>query len=684
MSDLPSPTTSASGPLKTFLRGGQVTLHTLRMFGQVMRFLALGMVTVALVIAFIGIMANTSSEERHYAMKRYEAWAYDTAGVKDDVELNMLTSEGTREAFTIDTILAHPVVAEHERTFRGKLFFWSTWGAIGGGVGFIICTGLFLQRGGSLTKTNFKRGAAMAKPNALKAEVISHNRAVMRQRKGINPTPYEIAGIPYPLASEVQHTLISGTIGAGKTQAISALLEQIRAHGDRAVVFDLTGGFIAPFYRPGHDQILNPLDARSPAWSVFSEAKSKAAFDAIAAAMIPKGRTGDPVWADSARMVFSTAGQLLLGDGKASSDALVETLLTSDLNQLAAFFIGTPAASIMSPDTPKMTNSVRMMLNTYLDCLRLLPSEGVPFSITDWITREDEGSTLFLSSRADMHETLKPLLTVWMDTAVRALMSQPRDPNRRIWFIMDEVAALQALPSIMDGLARGRQFGAAFVLGVQAQSQLRDIYGPDGAQSLSSVARTKLIMAAADADTAKWYADFLGRQETSRSNENVSFGANTIRDGVMVARQERVEHLVIPEEILNLKSLEGFLKLPEGFPLAKVNVPLVIREDSVPAFSPRGDQNLLVTRTRAPHTVAAMQAAARGKPRQKPKPDQRQSDMFAYVFPDDGTATETQPEAAPSGGPEVSETSPNDKVEKDQVRPRRRASAEFPDWDMEV
>lgn len=684
MSDLPTANQATNGPLKTFLRGGQVTLHTLRMFGQIMRFLALGMITMMLIIAYVGTMMNTAPEQRHYAMKRYEAWSYNAVGVKGDVKLNMLTSEGTREPFPIDTILAHPVVAEHERTFRKTLFFWSSWGAIGGGIGFLICTGLFLQRGGTLTRTNFKRGAAMAKASALKAEVISHNRVAVRQRKGVRPSPYHIAGVPYPLGSEVQHTLISGTIGAGKTQAISALLEQIRDHGDRAVVFDLTGGFIAPFYRPGVDQILNPLDARSPAWSVFAEAKSKAAFDAIAAAMIPKGRSGDPVWADSARMVFSTAGQLLLGDGKASNAALVETLLTSELNQLAAFFIGTPAASIISPDTPKMTNSVRMMLNTYLDCLRLLPSEGEPFSITDWIAAEEEGSTLFLSSRADMHETLKPLLTVWMDTAVRALMSQPRDPNRRIWFIMDEVAALQALPSIMDGLARGRQFGAAFVLGVQAQSQLRDIYGPDGAQSLSSVARTKLIMAAADADTAKWYADFLGRQETSRSNENVSFGANTIRDGVMVARQERVEHLVIPEEILNLRSLEGYLKLPEGFPLAKVKIPLVIRDDVVPAFSPREDQELLVTRSRAPHTVAAMQAAMKGRPPPKPKPDQRQSDMFSNMFPDE-QGRPADPADTQTNVPETpSETQNKRPDEKHRAGGNRTPASEFPDWDMEV
>ena len=610
-----------SGPLKTFLRGGQVTLHTLRMFGQVMQFIALAMIVVTLAITAIGVWQNTEPLERHYALKRYEAWMYRQAGVKGDVELNMLTADGTRQGFPIAEILAHPTVAAHERTFRKEVAFWGTVGGVGGGAGFLILVVLFVGRGANLTRTNVKRGAAMAPAGDLKAQITAHNRWAAMRRKELRTAPrYSLAGVPYPIGSEVQHTAISGTIGSGKTQAISSLLEQIRARGDRAVIFDLTGGFIGPFYREGRDVILNPLDQRSPAWSVFGEAKSKAGFDAIAAAMIPRSEKSEPVWAESARMVFSTAAQLLVGDGRATNQALVDTLLNADLETMAPFFEGTPAAPIVSAETPRMTNSVRMMLSTYLDCLRLLPKEGEPFSIGDWIADDEADGVVFLSSRADMHETLKPLLTVWMDSAVRAIMSQPRDAGRRIWFIMDEVAALQRLPSIMDGLARGRQFGAAFVLGIQAQSQLREIYGIDGAQSLSSVCRTKLILAAADADTARWYADFLGRQESSRSNENVSFGANTIRDGVMVARQEKIEHLVIPEEILNLKSLDGFLKMPEGFPLAKVTLPLVIRDDIAKPFAARPDQSLLITR---------MRGAAKGKGKAPPrKAAEGQGDMF--------------------------------------------------------
>jgi type IV conjugative transfer system coupling protein TraD len=689
----PTPNT----PLKTFLRGGQVTLHTLRMFGQVMRFIGLAMVSLWLVICWAGTMANTAPDERHYAMKYYEAWTYSRVTDPTTMKLNMLTGNGEHAPFPVADILAHPVVISHEQSFRNTLVFWSTIGGAAGLLGFVSIVWLFLRRGGLLTRARFKRGARMAKPAELKAEVLAHNRSVQKRVPALREAQaYTLAGVPYPLGSEVQHTAISGTIGSGKTQAISGLLDEIRDRGDRAVVFDLTGSFISPFYRPGKDVILNPLDARAPAWSVFSEARTKAHFDAIAAAMIPRGNHGDPVWGDSARLVFSLAGQLLKGDGKASNKALVDTLLNLELERLSAFFCGTPAASIISADSPRMANSVRMMLNTYLDGLRLLPETGDPFSITDWTRNDEADATLFLASRADMHETLKPLLTVWMDTAVRALMSRPRDPKRRIWFIIDEMAALQKLPSIMDGLARGRQFGAAFVLGIQAQSQLRDIYGRDGAQTLSSVCRTKLILAASDAETASWYADFLGRAEESRSQENVSFGANTIRDGVVVQRSEKTEHLVIAEEILGLRSLEGFLKLPEGFPLAKVKVPLVIRGDVEPAFEPREDQEMLVTRAHAPHTVAAIQAAAAGKPKppRRPPPD-GQGELFdqkpgagkvrardgldEMIDPETGEVTEGPRQVQrQAGGPSDAEKSDGEDTARE-----RPAGRSFPDH-MEV
>lgn len=110
--------TPQSGPMKTFLRGGQVTLHTLRMFGQVIRFIGFAMISVMILITYFGVMANTQPDERHYAMKYYEAWGYYNVVRNPDLELNMLMSNGEYGPFPVTTILSNSAVQSYEKSFR--------------------------------------------------------------------------------------------------------------------------------------------------------------------------------------------------------------------------------------------------------------------------------------------------------------------------------------------------------------------------------------------------------------------------------------------------------------------------------------------------------------------------------------------------------------------------------------
>jgi hypothetical protein len=53
-----------------------------------------------------------------------------------------------------------------------------------------------------------------------------------------------LAEIPYPKFSELRHTIITGTTGAGKTNAIIELIDQVKARGERAIIVDTVGTFI--------------------------------------------------------------------------------------------------------------------------------------------------------------------------------------------------------------------------------------------------------------------------------------------------------------------------------------------------------------------------------------------------------------------------------------------------------
>ena len=85
----------------------------------------------------------------------------------------------------------------------------------------------------------------------------------------------EVGGIRIPRMLESQHFLFVGAPGSGKSSAIRHMLRQIAARGETTVVLDPECEYVSEFYRSGRgDLILNPLDARCPAWSPWWESQT--------------------------------------------------------------------------------------------------------------------------------------------------------------------------------------------------------------------------------------------------------------------------------------------------------------------------------------------------------------------------------------------------------------------------
>ena len=195
--------------------------------------------------------------------------------------------------------------------------------------------------------------------------------------------------------------------------------------------------------------------------------------------------TVDPFWVTAARQLFSNGAGVFWKQGVKDNRVLVDHLLKTELTALAPVMEGTVAQSIVDPENPKTALSVRAMLTANLSALEFLPDTGKPFSIRDWISDEDRDGFLFLTSRGDQHASLRGLISTWLEIAVNAMLSLAQDDGRRIWVILDELPTLHQVPSLQPGLAESRQFGGCFVLGVQVASALRDLYGRNGAETIS-------------------------------------------------------------------------------------------------------------------------------------------------------------------------------------------------------
>ncbi len=480
------------------------------------------------------------------------------------------------------------------------------------------------RRGKTILQERHERGAMLVARDLLFSEISQHNYAKFeeearacfpglaarkvlalpfRQRKagGIHH-PYTLAGIPYPHRTEQSHTMLIGTTGSGKTTELRSLVAQMRAREDTAVIFDLTGAYVEAFYDPARDTILNPMDARCPAWSIFNDCTTHSEFTAAAAALIPSdGGSSEPFWALAARTLFIEMCVRLQEREQTTNLALAENLMTADLKRVHRFLANTIADPLTAPEAARMAESIRAVFNTNAQVLRFLPDEGQRFSIRDWITGEKQpGAILFVTSNYVDLAMNRALLTLWMDLAINRLMTMPRTRSLRTWFMFDELGALHRLPAIENGLQTARAFGGAMILGIHSFEKLVEVYGEQGARNLASLARSKLILATADLDTAEQCARYIGNREVRQMDEAYSYGYNNTRDASTLTPRKQVEPLVIADDITNLPSMHGFVKFPDGFPAARIQLEwkdcpkvaegFVLRPNIQPVRSRRGEE----------------------------------------------------------------------------------------------
>ena len=570
------------------LRGGQTVFHGLRMWGQLLR--AGIFVAAAAVVAVPGwhIWHHTSGYDWYAAGIVTVAEAKVAFGYRETAMQEVRMRDGRTRVLAVTEIAASPEALAIRKRLRGEVFASAILGAKASVVVIALFLALFWYRGHQLNRARRLRGAELATAAELARRIRPVGARLRRFSRAPPPAPYRIAGVPYPVRTETQHTIVSGTTGSGKTVLISDLVAQVRAKGERCVVYDKMGSYTRSFFDPARDVLLNPLDARAPRWSPFFEARNPRDFDTMAAALVPQQKdTVDPFWVTAARQLFSNGAGVLWKKGITENSVLVDHLLKTELTALAQAMEGTVAQSIVDPENPKTALSVRAMLTAHLGALELLPDTGKPFSIREWISQEDREGFLFLTSRGDQHASLRGLISTWLEIAVNALLSLEQDDGRRVWVILDELPTLHQVPSLQPGLAESRQFGGCFVLGVQVISALRDLYGRNGAETISGLCGTRVVLAAPDRDTAQWSADSLGRAEVEEVAEGFSYGANTIRDGVSLTPKRELRALALASEIMRLENLSGYLRFPGPLPVATIELDYVNRGQAAERFVPR-------------------------------------------------------------------------------------------------
>ncbi|WP_088311488.1 type IV secretion system DNA-binding domain-containing protein [Novosphingobium sp. B 225] len=473
------------------------------------------------------------------------------------------------------TVSSHAFVNE---PFNAAIFARTEWTLLGGAF-----LGLLL---GLLVVELIKDSMAKQGEDTLADRVIGGTRVVNEAEAVALLTPLAgksaicIGRVPIPRRNETRHFAMIGTTGSGKTTALRQMLDDIEQRGDPALVYDTSGEFIANYYcRARGDIILNPFDGRCSFWSPFDEISHPADADRIARQLVSETSSqDDDVWLETSRILVANMLRKLWAEKNCSLEALLEALQVKSKDQLKQWLGHTSSARTFADDADRATGSVLFMLTKAANLIQFLKAHDKGcerFSFRNYIAGLDKNPGakpwIFVPRKEDFFEAAKPLMSCWLECAASAVLGLPPSPERRIWFVLDELADLPRVDTLARLLPEGRKFGSAIVLTFQALGQMRHRYGDNIAEAMLACCNNKLFLQTVDRETREWASETIGQCEIELRSATDTLSMGNERPRISIATQRQFRPAVLESE-LRLPPYQGYLLLPDGLPVARISL----------------------------------------------------------------------------------------------------------------
>jgi len=381
---------------------------------------------------------------------------------------------------------------------------------------------------------------------------------------------------------EAKHFKMIGTTGTGKSTAIRELLEGALRRGDRAIISDPDGGYLAALQRRYRgDVVLNPFAADSVQWDPFAEIQNSYDIEQLSSALIPP--SDDPSsreWRAYARTFFAAVVRRCHGRRRCDLHELWRLLAMAPNEELRPLVAGTPAQPFLELDNARMFGSIRSVLISAIAALEYIKAQrAVSFSVREWVRRGR--GVLFIPYQAGQIAALRSIIAAWMRLAIVEAMSQPENLDQRLWFVVDELDALGAIDGLKDALARLRKFGGRCVLGFQSIAQVSSTYGAGEAQTLVENCGNTLILRCSGSEnggTSHFASRIIGEREvlrlqTSRGRDReAGLGLRGARRSTQTSEHHATEMALMPSELEQLPDLSGYLKLASSASWRRVSL----------------------------------------------------------------------------------------------------------------
>jgi hypothetical protein len=295
---------------------------------------------------------------------------------------------------------------------------------------------------------------------------------------------------------EAHHIQIAGDTGSGKSTLVRDILYQVEERGETAIVFDPDREYIREFFEEGRgDWVLNPKDERCPYWPIGEEADDEATATPIANGLFPDEPTLQRFFVDTTRAIFA----YLLAAYRPTVSELANWMAHPE--EIDRRVKGTEHEQTLTANAAPQRAGILGSLNKAGKPLRMMPvtAEGRRmWTVREWA--KQRRGWIFITSTPETLDALRPL-------------------QSRVWMILDELAALNALPQLHAALTRQRKSDNPIVLGFQGMSQLDALYGKK-AETILSQAYTNIVLRTREPRAAEHLSRLIGESQRERLTES--------------------------------------------------------------------------------------------------------------------------------------------------------------------
>jgi type IV secretion system protein VirD4 len=136
-------------------------------------------------------------------------------------------------------------------------------------------------------------------------------------------------------------------------------------------------------------------------------------------------------------------------------------------------------------------------------------AQSLSKSTYDPLLLKQRPMTIYLILPMEHKKALAPLLRLWISSHLRAVMRGNPSENQKVHFVIDEAAALGAMPAVEEAINIGRGYGLRMQFYYQSMGQLKMVYPADQGQTLLSNT-TQVFFGTNDLDTASYISTRLG------------------------------------------------------------------------------------------------------------------------------------------------------------------------------